>query len=510
MANFKYVLLAAWPSLAWAARCTSSSSTITVFHGPKVETRPAWFCEATWDAEYNAGDFDLTDLVFGSGGRVREEQVLFVSSGTTVDRLQSLADEEGVWISNSLACLMAVTEATFAATDTSYFEKLGSIVKGLGKYEQELAASAGKVQFTYFNNLKWDGTTLQEVEKPDTQRDFGNFTSYRNFLQTSLQQVRENMEAAGRQHPYQLLGTLSSGYDSTTNTVLAQKAGLQEVLSFSNARGGNADDGEAIAAILGIKLTLAPRNAWQAESLAEVPFIAADAKGEDVYFGGVKALLGGRVLLTGFHGDKVWAKGTTKLDASISRGDRSGLSLTEYRLWAGFLHLPLPFMGVRQIRDINAISNSPEMKPWDIPGNYSRPICRRIVEEAGVPRNMFGMSKKAASVLFGSKSDALMPATRQAFYEWLHAHDAEWLSKAKKPPLASGNMVERFAAPFALVKRAVNMLSKKAPKPMQGSAKRLKQQLEHLERQQDPLTYVFPWAIEKAKERYSAYHAYKK
>src|SRR5690606_23914570 len=85
---------------------------------------------------------------------------------------------------------------------------------------------------------------------------------------------------------------------------------------------------------------------------------------------------------------------------NIVRGDQSGLSLAEYRLRAGFLHCPVPFWGVRQIRDVRAVSNSSELANWDVEGDYSRPICRRIVEDAGVPRDLFGMKKKATWVQF--------------------------------------------------------------------------------------------------------------
>jgi hypothetical protein len=47
-----------------------------------------------------------------------------------------------------------------------------------------------------------------------------------------------------------MLGTLFSEYDSTTITVLAHKVGLQETISFSKARSGDADDGKEIADLL--------------------------------------------------------------------------------------------------------------------------------------------------------------------------------------------------------------------------------------------------------------------
>lgn len=37
------------------------------------------------------------------------------------------------------------------------------------------------------------------------------------------------------------------------------------------------------------------------------------------------------------------------------------------------------------------------MKPYSIKGNYNRPIARRIVESAGVPRGMFAMKKNATN-----------------------------------------------------------------------------------------------------------------
>ena len=44
-----------------------------------------------------------------------------------------------------------------------------------------------------------------------------------------------------------------------------------------------------------------------------------------------------RVLMTGYHGDKVWAMESKDVSPAIVRGDPSGLGLTEYRLQAGFL-----------------------------------------------------------------------------------------------------------------------------------------------------------------------------
>ena len=84
----------------------------------------------------------------------------------------------------------------------------------------------------------------------------------------------------------------------------------------------------------------------------------------------------------------------------IRRNDVSGLGIAEVRLWAGFVHVPVPTIYARNITDIVAISNSPEMQPWSVLGDYDRPIPRRIAETAGVPRGLFGIAKKAQLIYY--------------------------------------------------------------------------------------------------------------
>src|SRR5712671_3254479 len=97
--RLRYHRIDSWPALAWLARCQRGSDVVDVMHGPRVESTPDWFCEAVWDGSYENGDFDRTDIVFGSGGRARSAVVTFVSSGATVDRLQALESGAHVWIS---------------------------------------------------------------------------------------------------------------------------------------------------------------------------------------------------------------------------------------------------------------------------------------------------------------------------------------------------------------------------------------------------------------------------
>ena len=80
--------------------------------------------------------FDATDVVAGTGIRVRDENVIFVSSGSTVDRLCSHATDGLVVVSNSLVCLLAAIDASLAALRKSAFEVQWQI----GKLERERSA----------------------------------------------------------------------------------------------------------------------------------------------------------------------------------------------------------------------------------------------------------------------------------------------------------------------------------------------------------------------------------
>jgi len=162
-----------WPPLAWIACCDRANPVITVRHGPQVETREDWLCEAVWDGEFEAGDFDRTDLVFGSGIRLRDEGVVFVPAGVTVDRLQFLELGGTTWVSNSMACLLGVTGVNVDAKYDRYFDLFWSVTKGLDGYERRVPTLAGRLEIVFFRNLVWDGECLSEEAKPYRVRSSG-------------------------------------------------------------------------------------------------------------------------------------------------------------------------------------------------------------------------------------------------------------------------------------------------------------------------------------------------
>jgi hypothetical protein len=361
--RFKYRVAHNWPALAWLASIDLSGNVVGVVHGPKIETREDWFCEAIWGGDFEDGDFDCTDQIFGSGARIRNGKLTFVTSGTTVDRLQSIQIHDTIYVSNSLPCLLNQVDGRLDPTFARYQQLFGTILLGIDDYERELATSAGKVRLTYFHNLTLNGKTLEEIDKPETVSGFKCFQDYRAYLGGAIKELVNNLSSPQRSHPFRLLGTISSGYDSPAITTLACEAGLKEVISFTHSKTGKKDTGEEAAKVLGVKLTLVDRDGWRKCDLPEAAFVSSDAKGEDCYFRGAQDLLAGCAVLTGFQAGQSWQKRPVIHGRTIQRKDRSGLSLTEYRLRAGFIHAAVAYMALRHVDDLARISQSPEMSP---------------------------------------------------------------------------------------------------------------------------------------------------
>ncbi len=499
--TFHYVLKDKWPSLAWLAEGSKADHSVTVYHGRGVETAPDWFCEAVWDGEFDRGEFDLTDVIAGSGARIRDNEIVFAAPGNSVDRLQWFEDGSTIYVSNSLSCLMTQLDSSMDPSYSRYIKDANSVIDGLDRYKPTLTTDRGDIQLLYFHNLVWGTSTLQKRIKPGLGRDFSTFEKYHDFLQRSMAALMKNLHAPERRFPLKPLGTLSSGYDSTTVAVLGKQHGLDEVITLQRAREGHDDSGVDAAGRLGLRVHGVDREDWRKQKFPEIPFIASYSSAEDMVFLGAEEHLRNRVMFTGYHGDKVWDKLTTYLNDQIMRGDPSGLALTEYRLDAGFINCAVPFFGTRQVRDIHRISNAEVMKPWDVPGDYSRPICRRIAEEAGLPRDSFGVKKKAVTVdpfagweVQHDGGSFLAPESRDDFLDWIRRQRGAWVKRGRVPPFANVKVNYWVNSIFSSGVDFSHWLS--ARTPMWRILGYPSYQPHYLN------LYLIPWAIDRMKRRY--------
>lgn len=374
-----------------------------MLHGPGVETGDDFFVEGAWSEPFARAQFERSVTLMGSGGKIVDGALVLCSPTHTAERLHLLREDGCVLASNSLTFLLERAGAELDPGYIPYHCDLISIIGGLDDHVRAIPVADGRsIELFYHTNLRVTPdlacTTLEK-----TQIDaFEDFSSYRAFLIRTLEGLRDNARSDERRSKHALLTTISSGYDSTACAALASELGCREAVTIRDSRqyGGGDDSGLRIGEILGLDVSEVGRLDYlERPGVPEAEFVACGDLGQDLVFASFERFVEGRMLLTGFHGGKVWDRNCKVVSTSIVRGDPSGNSLTEFRLRLGFIHVPVPFIGCQQHPSLYRIANSEEMRPWQIGGNYDRPIPRRIIEEKGVPREMFGMRKKAVSVL---------------------------------------------------------------------------------------------------------------
>jgi hypothetical protein len=124
-------------------------------------------------------------------------------------------------------------------------------------------------------------------------------------------------------------------------------------------------------------------------------FLGTGELGTSIFFSAAAAPLEGRILFSGVNGDTTWSTLPEPHGrATPSRGCfYPDTARKEFRLATGYLNLVIPFIAMLRQPDLLRISNSEEMRPWSVGRDYDRPSPRRILEEKGVPRDLFGFAK---------------------------------------------------------------------------------------------------------------------
>jgi hypothetical protein len=404
------ILVPDWPLLAWVASVASGASRLHVLHGPMVEVRDEWVVEAVWAGDFAAGDFDRTDLVFGSGVRCRGDRVVFVSSGTVFDRLWHLTRGGRTYVSNSLPAMLAVTGLSLRDDYADYSRDVRTICKGLAARVASIPLESGQVASVYFNNLLHDGTGLFEVVKPDPAPAFLTYEDYHGYLVQTAKSLGRNLADPARAHRVVPLSGISSGYDSSAATVISRHAGCKRTVTISGSASlwRGSDSGALLAKCLGMSCTEHPLSA--SSYPMEAALWAAEGRAGIInwtLFDFPEPLC---LFFTGWHGEKMWDRVCHDHPDPFVRRDPGSLGFCEWRLLKGVFQCPVPFWAARHNHQTRAITLSPAMAPWHMHRDYDKPIARRILEEAGVPRNLFGTVKRNTS--------------HEAFLRWPYSPEA--------------------------------------------------------------------------------------
>lgn len=395
--KFSTKLLSNLPPLAWLAICNNVKRDITVFHGERVEIGDDYCVAAVWDGDFKKADFDKTDIIAGTGIRLRNETAVFVTPGNPLDRIAYYTTGYGFLVSNSLPAIFSFADLT-PIKGYDYQRDFETIAEGLRKYKRTIPTSKNPVCLTYFNNLLYDGSKFTEIDKPDCAPHFYSFNDYREYLFNTSDRVAANACDPNRKIIIEVTSTCSSGYDSALATVLAKRMGSKKVLSIGKARSlfSIPDSGEKVAEALGLpcEVKASILNDYKNEEAIWVSM--GDAL--DLHltvFDFPKPL---SLILTGFHGDTLWERTPIDITEFLSTHSPSGSSFSEWGLQEGVIQMSIGYWALRRGKDIQNISILDEMKPWTLFNNYDRPTPRRIIEEAGVARGDFAYKKRVATI----------------------------------------------------------------------------------------------------------------
>lgn len=428
MKKIEYQSVSVFPKLAWVAMIDEKQDVITVYHGKYIECGRDWFIEGIWDGPFEAGNFHETDLVFGTGMRTEGNKIYFVSSSSFADRLYYMFYQDRLLVSNSLPCLLALTDIDMDPR-RDYAQFFKSIEKDFENYEKELPVrnGCGKILNILGDNLVYSSGKVTIEAKP-SKHHFSDFNSLNAFMSETFQRLKNNWECPVRKNKLMTFSTISTGYDAAAISYFAAQAECHNFFTcfssdvigpkFLRSERKKVDDGSHIAKHMGKTCIKFDRYDFKRDLSNEIYLFPGMPNARLTNFlpmiNYLDRLDQPSILFTGIGGDRAWGS-----DLSDNNYDYGVISLSEIRLKAGFIHCPLLFWLSRFRPLLLEISSSNDMKQWSVRSVYDRPIPRRILEEGGIPREAFGYVKKGGWNRFRIPNRPFDPQLRKQYYKFL-------------------------------------------------------------------------------------------
>jgi hypothetical protein len=400
MHQFNYLCDPTLPRLSWCAVLHAKDDRIVVHHGPWIEVTQSSFVEGAWSGCYSEMRFPHAITFTGSGALLTPDGLLFATPTHSVEPLYLLRANKTLYCSNSLRLILSCANDDIDYGYLYYDLDITSMAFGLKRSISQITTHNGnciKMQFYCNVNICRD-LSISVLQKPQIS-PFAGYSDYISFLTNQVLSTIKNSGDARRSVRYTPLSTISTGYDSAATSVIAKKVGCKEFITFATSQDGANDSGKLIGRILGLEVVEFDPGAYRSrDDLPEAEFVATGGGGGSVIFADLQDRLHGKILLTGNYGGEAWERANNRGGVDMVTWDSAGADMLYFRTRVGFFHLAVPSIGYSQFTSLRTISNSEEMRSWTLNREeYDRPIPRRIVEEAGVARELFGQSKKVAA-----------------------------------------------------------------------------------------------------------------
>ena len=204
-----------------------------------METREDCFFEGAWDGPFEDYRFDQALTFAGSGGRLDGDGILFAAPSHTFEGLYSVRAGNELFVSNSLAFLLALSgERLDPKYPHYYLDFLNHNRVGIRVKKKRLRLAGPRfVEIHDCCNLaiQPDLTNIagwRNLLGPPP-RDYDDYVA---FLSRTAEQVFANAGDPGPAHGPTVRSTLSQGYDTTAVSALAAKAGCREAVTFRKSK----------------------------------------------------------------------------------------------------------------------------------------------------------------------------------------------------------------------------------------------------------------------------------
>ena len=417
------------PQLSWLVEFDIKNSVLMMEFGENVEIGEAFIVEGVWDGDFNEGKINDSKYLFGSGVSFKDSSITLVPSSSTTDAIFYKKNNDIIFAANSLPLLLACLGDQLIDGLQEYVHINNSVMDGIRKYESKIPTVQGFVERLIYNNLYVEKDKISKIEKGKVHK-FRNYQEYKNYLYSTYEILFKNSQSEHRKQVLGVISIQSRGYDSTATNAIAANWKIDCAYTVKQSKGENAwalndnegqlsDDGSNICQTLNIPCKPINRGSFKRGFDDEIWFHAALHINEDMnLLEVITEMINPRIVLTGVYGDLMFAKkeaapySDTREDTLV-RADLGTHGMSEIRLKYGIIHIAIPAIGGRSLEYLQKISESDEMLPWSLDQMYNRPIARRLAEEEGVGREMFGQIKMASAVELPRPTSPVTPKLKE-------------------------------------------------------------------------------------------------
>lgn len=406
MYSLNYKRIETLPKLAWLADINKASMSVTVYVGSKVECRENFFVTGVWDGKFEEAQFDSAEFNLSTGAIIEPDGIKFVTPSHALERILLAEDDERYAVSNSFPFILAYNNFELDDKFDQYESVMCSLLNGTKKLIERIPLKNGKFVRQFIVSLvKINNDLSLSVSRRPLSKGFVSYDDYYTRMMNSMKLIRENSISENRRNSsFDLCSTVSAGYDSCANAAIAKSIGCDKALSLS---GGvyDEDSGEPVANQLGYAQVI-KRNRYSYRDktgFIDAEYNSSGEMSKHLQFSVFEDVFQDSLVFMGTRGDYYWGLETCANSDFEMVGFYTfemDISYTENALRNGYIFVPMATYGATASESLRRIMLSEEMKPWKTGTSYDRPIPRRILEDFGVSRESFGMTKYGGGFSF--------------------------------------------------------------------------------------------------------------